>query len=65
MKFTVIQKTTNFIAEVRTEMGKVTWPTREELKDSTIVVLVMMLILSVFIGIVDFFLSNLLTLVMR
>jgi preprotein translocase subunit SecE len=34
-------------------MGKVTWPTREELKESTLVVIVASVIVTIFIFIVD------------
>ena len=61
----MIAKIRNFISEVRTEMQKVTWSTREELIGSTGVVLMTMLILSVFIGITDFLLANVLALVLR
>ncbi len=42
-----------FLREVRGEARKVTWPTREQLKDSTIVVLVTVLIISSLIAIID------------
>ncbi len=42
-----------FLKEVRVESTKVSWPTRNELRDSTVVVIVTVLIVSVFIGIVD------------
>jgi len=42
-----------FLKEVRGEIGKVSWPTREELRDSTLVVIVTVLIVSAFVGIVD------------
>ena len=42
-----------FLKEVRVESTKVSWPTRNELRDSTIVVIVTVLIVSLFIGIVD------------
>jgi preprotein translocase subunit SecE len=60
----MIKKVNGFFSEVRTEMGKVTWPTREELIGSTGVVLMTMFIIVVFVGIADlafsFFLSHLL-----
>ncbi len=61
----MIKKTQNFVSEVRAEMHKVTWPTREELMGSTLVVLMTMLILSTFIGIADFVFSHVLSLVLR
>jgi preprotein translocase subunit SecE len=42
-----------FVKEVRVESTKVSWPTRQELRDSTIVVIVAVLLISVFVGIVD------------
>ena len=52
-----LQAITDYIRDVRVEMSKVTWPTRDELRESTIVVIVMVLIMTVFIGIVDRVLS--------
>lgn len=39
----------NFLREVRTEMKKVTWPSRQETVVSTISVFVMVLIVAVFL----------------
>lgn len=61
----MIQKIKNFFSEVRTEMQKVTWPTRQELVGSTGVVLALMLILSTFIGVTDFILTILMTGLLR
>ena len=47
-----------FLEEVRVEMGKVTWPTRDELKSSTTIVLILSLALAGFIYIVDTFFST-------
>jgi preprotein translocase subunit SecE len=43
----------DYLLEVRTEMEKVTWPTREDLKTHTIIVLWFLLILAVAIGAMD------------
>ncbi|MCE2431542.1 MAG: preprotein translocase subunit SecE [Candidatus Latescibacteria bacterium] len=51
-------KINQFLGEVRVEMGKVTWPTRDELKSSTIIVLILSLALAGFIYIVDTFLAS-------
>ena len=61
----MIAKVKTFFGEVRAEMQKVTWPTREELMGSTAVVLMTMLILSTFIGISDFIFSNFISLILR
>ena len=55
----------NFLREVRVEMSKVAWPTRKELKDSTVVVLVAVLITAVLTGGADRLFSFFLGLVMR
>ncbi len=43
-----------FAGETITELKKATWPTRTELKDSTIVVIIAVIILGIFISIADF-----------
>ena len=51
------------LKEVKLELKKVSWSNREELIDSTIVVIVSVCLLALFIGIVDFVLSWLIRLV--
>jgi preprotein translocase subunit SecE len=55
----MFDKIKKFLKEVRFELTKVTWTTREELIYSTIVVIVVSIILAIFIGVVDLGLSNL------
>ena len=57
-------KFVNFLNEVKLEMGKVSWSTRDELIGSTIVVIVSLVILSVFIGICDVVLSTVVNILM-
>jgi preprotein translocase subunit SecE len=49
----LVQRTADFLKEVRVEATKVTWPTRKELRDSTVVVLVMTAIMAAIIFILD------------
>jgi preprotein translocase subunit SecE len=42
-----------FYKDVRVEFTKISWPTRDELKDSTIVVIISVLLVAAFIGLVD------------
>ncbi len=49
----MITKIRNYIREVWLEMGKVTWPTRDELKESTRVVIVGSIFLTLFIFVID------------
>ncbi|MGE5315608.1 MAG: preprotein translocase subunit SecE [Acidobacteriota bacterium] len=47
------EKIINFFNDVYKEMGKVTWPTKQELRESTVVVLVVCLLISAFVYVVD------------
>ncbi len=52
-------KIVNFFNDVVKEMKKVTWPTKEELKESTIIVIVTCLLLSAFTYVIDMGVTNL------
>ena len=54
----MIAKIQNFIAEVMAEMKKVSWTTRRELLDSTLIVIFSSVALGLFVGIIDLFLSK-------
>jgi preprotein translocase subunit SecE len=51
-----------FLREVRVEMGKVTWPARPELIQSTLVVLIAIVIAAIYIGLWDLIWSQLVSL---
>jgi preprotein translocase subunit SecE len=57
------ERIVNYFSETRTELKKVTWPSREELKQSTRVVIVATFLVTIFIGIVDQVLSRIIKLV--
>ncbi|MDL2274497.1 preprotein translocase subunit SecE [Desulfosarcina sp. OttesenSCG-928-G10] len=50
---TIFDKAIQFLREVRIELKKVTWPSRKQTVGSTVVVLVVVAIISVFLGLVD------------
>ena len=54
----MISKTKKFVQDVQVEMKKVTWPSRDELRGSTMVVIVTVIIIAIFIGIVDLILNR-------
>jgi preprotein translocase subunit SecE len=54
-KFEVVKQ---FLREVKTELKKVTWPSRKDALSGTLVVLVAVFIIAIFLGIVDSALSN-------
>ena len=55
----MIQKIRAFFHEVKVELKKVVFPTKEEVIGSTKVVIVTVLIISVFLGVIDLGLSKL------
>jgi len=55
----MIKRIREFFEGVAFEMKKVSWPTWQELKGSTLVVLLLSAILSVFLFVVDLVLSKL------
>jgi preprotein translocase subunit SecE len=57
------ERIVTFFSETRTELRKVTWPSRDELKQSTRVVIMATFLVTVFIGIVDQILSRIIKLV--
>lgn len=55
----------NFLKEVKSELKKVVFPTREEVKGSTKVVIITVLIIAIFLGLVDLWLSKLVGVALR
>ena len=49
----LIEQIRTFYHNTVTELKKCTWPTRDELTESTVVVIVSVVILSVFVGVAD------------
>ena len=60
----MIKKVQQFGYDVKFEMNKVSWPDWSDLKGSTYVVLILSLILTVFLFIIEFFLSKILSTIM-
>jgi len=61
----IFKKITGFLKEVKIELNKVSWSTRQELIGSTVVVIAVTFIMAVFIGLVDILLSHILRLVFK
>ena len=62
---TFIDKGIQFLREVKVELKKVTWPSRKQTMGSTVVVLVIVTIISLFLGLVDAGLSGLIRAVLQ
>ena len=54
----MLTKAFGFLAEVKAEVVKVTWPSRAEALGGTAVVVVVVLLMAVFLGVVDAILSK-------
>jgi len=54
-----------FLKEVRAEMNNVSWPSKKETTRLTGVVISISLIVAIFIGILDFLFTNLMTLFLK
>ena len=61
----MFEKIKKFIKEVKVELTKVTWPTPSELRATTTVVIITTFIMTVFIGLVDFGLAQVIGLLLR
>ena len=54
----MIAKAIQFLSEVKSEVNKVTWPSKKEAMGGTAVVLVVVFFMAVFLGLVDVLLSK-------
>lgn len=61
----VVPRSLIFLQEVWAELKKVHWPTRKETYAATVVVLVIVVIVALFLGVVDFALSQVVQLVLH
>jgi preprotein translocase subunit SecE len=59
----VLAGTRRFTREVRAELRRVTWPDRDQLRQSTAVVLIIVLVLAVYVAAVDFVFQSLVRLI--
>lgn len=57
------KKFTQFFKDLKSEIKKVVWPTKKQVKNNTIVVLIFMAVAAVFIWGIDFILSALMKLI--
>jgi preprotein translocase subunit SecE len=61
----MLNKVKEFFREVKTEVKKVVFPTKDELIGSTWVVIITVLIISIFLGIIDLGLSKIVGMALR
>jgi preprotein translocase subunit SecE len=61
----VFTRAVQFLREVKFELKKVTWPTRKQTTGSTLVVIVLVVIISAFLGVVDMGLTSLIRFIFK
>lgn len=61
----IFKKMKNFLFESKQELGRVSWPSKQELWDSTMVVILVSIMLAVFVGIFDRIFTTLVSLIVR
>jgi preprotein translocase subunit SecE len=59
------QRALQFLREVKIELKKVTWPSRKQAVGSTVVVIILVMIISLFLGVVDVGLSSLVRVILQ
>ena len=64
LKVKYVDQALQFLREVKVELKKVVWPSRKQTVASTVVVIVLVLLVSLFLGIVDLGLSSLIKVVL-
>jgi preprotein translocase subunit SecE len=54
----IIQNVTQFLKDAKVELKKVTWPTPKQTLASTAVVIIIVFIVAIYLGIIDFALAK-------
>lgn len=60
-QMSLVDRFRKYVSEVKIELSKVSWPSRDEVKESTTVVLVTVFIIAIFIYFVDLLISRIIT----
>lgn len=60
-----MEKVLDYIRESRAELRKVTWPTKQQLWYSTIIVIVVTFMVSAYLGLVDLLLTGVFSRIIR
>jgi preprotein translocase subunit SecE len=55
----VMQKIMQFLSDAKSELKKVTWPSRKQAMASTLIVIIIVFVMAIYFGIIDFGLAKL------
>ena len=56
----MLEKLKEFLAGVRAEMEKVTWPEREQVQSATLLIIVLVVVMAAIIGVLDLIITQVL-----
>lgn len=55
----------DYVASVRTEIGRVSWPSRKEVVSLTVLIILLAMVLGVYLGLADLIIAQILRLLLR
>ncbi len=55
----------DYLTNVRTEIGRVSWPSRKEVVSLTVLIILLSVVLGVYLGLVDLIVTQVLRLLLR
>lgn len=60
-----MMKVRDYLTNVRTEIGRVSWPSRKEVVSLTVLIILLSVVLGVYLGLVDLIVTQVLRLLLR
>jgi preprotein translocase subunit SecE len=61
----VLTRVRNYVTSVRTEVGRVSWPSRKEVVSLTVLIILLAVVLGIYLGLADVVLQQILRLLLR
>jgi preprotein translocase subunit SecE len=60
----VLTRVRNYVTSVRTEVGRVSWPSRKEVVSLTVLIILLAIVLGIYLGLADVVLQQILRLLL-
>ena len=60
----VILRVRSYLASVRTEIGRVSWPSRKEVVSLTVLIILLSVVLGIYLGLADLIIAQILRLLL-
>lgn len=61
----VMTRVREYVASVRTEIGRVSWPSRREVVSLTVLIILLAVVLGIYLGLADLIVTQILRLLLR